>query len=67
MIFSRPQFSEHIARIWAQIFLTFFLPYMSLIVILVRFNNNNKRYVLPYMLTSVSNNKQTILLQVSIF
>ena len=52
------QFSQHNARNQAKIFLIFFLPFtslFSLIVYLVRFNSNNKRHFLTYMLTRVSN------------
>ena len=47
--FREPQFSEHIARNQVEISLIF-----SLIAYLVRFNTNNKRHFLTYMLTPVS-------------
>ena len=56
-----PQFSQQILEIFWD-FLNIFLNFISLfslIVYLVRFNTNNKRNFLTYVLTRVSNYKQT--------
>ena len=40
---------------WAEIFKIFFLTFMCLFPVIVRFSTNNKRHFLTYMLTPVSN------------